>query len=959
MKLQTSACRHTAGKDVQWRLAPWSIAKGMALTAILMLAGFPVLAENGPERLTTVGIFNDDGQLVRQWSVLDPSPPSPESWDGLDDRGNPVDPGQYQWRSAAIEAGALRSRWATAIGADPARNADGHPVYFPGAISGTTRLESDGESLYLGAPVGDASDIMMKTDLSAETMLWNIDLYQPSLHSVGSLRMGGADGETLFVLQRPNRIHRYSKDGRELSVHHVPEFSHQDQRPDPHDQRLGWNSQLAVNRDWLAVSYPNEDKIRFFSLDGLKVAAEVDAPSAEHLCFLADTGRGIAFVSAGERRVYILEEDGDPQALPVDIEYPHVIRRHGRGLVVATDQGGYLIKADPDAHGSTTEKAVAKHGGQIYILERDGTVVRTFGTGKTNYEGPWQSENLNGVKDFAIADGKLIALDWPNRLVYFDFNSGELLAERFLSEGSYFTLPIAVSGRNDRLWVRGIFGRYLWKYAIDLEAETWEPLRLVVNTASNIGATQSNYYRLFTWRDRLFVAGDAQFDLARIKGNRTFPVLRLHSPERPEGVPDDKPHYMINKPAIRGAAELRPRPRGDVLPPTPIALFGAREDGRELMALGGQFSPHLFRIPADLSAGGVPVPEWGRAEQIYDATSSFPGLDLYQLFPGVYDDDGSYYGTFGDRNVAVRREKDQHLYWPGVESASSILYKISPVGQVQFEVGRVQTTRLERHGFVQPVVSGVSGGLVFVTDRARPGQQVYTDDGLFIGDTWSDNRPDEVPPTLQDPYTRADIMRGAIVTADDGRVFHAQANINRVDLYEILGVDDISRDSGAIEIEREPVPARAAGEGLAVTFYSDADFAKPIESRVEPVRHHNNPNMWDHTWLSWPENSQAAVWKGYIEVPVTDDYTLDLHAGGARDHVRLELNDRVLLDGPATPDSRYVKTEPLRLQSGRLYPIEIRYRKGGDQPVLRFNWQTPSRNRQTVPTEFLYNQAEQ
>ncbi len=911
-----------------------------------------------PTRLTTTGIFAADGRLVRQWSVLSKSPPPVAAWDGRDDRGQPMAPGTYQWRSASIEAGTLRSRWVTAIGAHPARNADGHPLYFPGGIVGATRLESDGEALYIGAPVGDASDILMKTDLAAQKAFWSIDLYQPSLHSVGALRSGGPDNDTLYILQKPDRLHLYSPAGRELAVHRLPPLSHQDQRPDPNDSRLGWNSQLAVNREFIAVSYPNENLVRYFALPSLAAAGEFAAPAAEHLDFLGDRGRDLAFVSAAERRVFLRQGEAPPQAVPFDIDFPSVIRRHGRQLIVATDQGGYLVKADPAAHGRIDETAIPKHGGRLHLLERDGTLVRSFGSGQTNFEGPWRRENLNGVNDFAIAGRQLIALDWPNRLVWFDLDDGALTAERFLSEGSYFTLPIAVPGRPDRLWVRGMFSLYLWEYAIDLDQRTWTPLRVVVNTASSIGATQNNYYRLFETGDRLFVAhGDGQFDLARLDGNRTFPVLRLNTPERPEGAAADQPHFLLNAEAAPGAGRLLPRP-----PSAPelagLGLFGLRPDGSELIVLTNIFSPWLFRLPATPSAAGVPVPDWARATRFYDATASFPGLDLYQHFPGVFDAAGNYYGSFGDRNVNVQREKDQHLYWPGVESAHSVIYKISPAGQPLFEVGRVQATRLERHGFVQPVVSGLANQLVFVTDRARPGQQVYTDDGLFIGNTWSDNRPDELPPTLQDPYTRADIMRGAILAPGDGRVFHAQANINRVDLYEILGLDTLERAAGELTLDAPPSAVHAAGKGLAVTFHAGAEFTNPLESRVEPVRHHNQPNMFDHTWLRWPEGVHSAVWKGFIEVPATDAYVLDLHTGGGDDHVRLEVDGQVLLDGPAVPDSRYVKTAPVRLASGRRYPLEIRYRKGAGQPVLRLNWQTPSRNRQTVPTVFLYQTKE-
>ena len=86
-----------------------------------------------------------------------------ENWDGLDDFGRSLAAGTYHWKSVQVDAQALRSKWVMAVGADPVLDEKGQPVYSPGAAFGVSRLASDGESLYLGAEVTDAADVLLKT----------------------------------------------------------------------------------------------------------------------------------------------------------------------------------------------------------------------------------------------------------------------------------------------------------------------------------------------------------------------------------------------------------------------------------------------------------------------------------------------------------------------------------------------------------------------------------------------------------------------------------------------------------------------------------------------------------------------------------------------------------------------------------------------------------------------------
>ncbi len=913
--------------------------KGMGIFLLGFWLVVPVLGSG--HWLTTTGLFDAEGRLVRQWEVATPEPtPLEGAWDGRDDRGRPLPAGHYEWRTVRWDAKALRSRWVMSLGAHPALDGKGHPVYFPGAIVGASRLEANaaGTSLFIGAPVGDASDILMKTDLQAQRALWSVTLYQPSLHAVHALRRGGPEDENLLILQGPDRIHVYAPDGRELEVTRIP--STQSQKA---------HAQIAANRAYLAVSYPDEDLVRLFHLPGMQPAGEVEVPVPKFMAFAQPEGRDLLIVSYAERKIFRAGNDGEVRIFNETVEAPGVIRRYDAGFAVASTPDQYLQREDPEGHNLNLEHMVSERGSRVVFLDPQGREKHRIGTGISNFEGPWRKANLNGILDMVVTTNQVIVLDWPNRLVYLDRESGDAAREVMLGEGSYFSAPAVDPEDPTRVYVRGMYNKYYWQFRVDPAAGTWQTERLIYNTAAGMGATQSHFPRLFSQEDRRYLLM-SRLMIAAVEGNRTWPVLRTHLDGEQNG---EERLYQVNLEMVRGAPDRHVRPETG-LADVDLGAIMAYDRANERLILNQLFSPTLALLPVSWNEAGAPVPQWEGARMFYDARERFPELDLYQHHTGVFDQDGNYYGTFADRNVNVQREKGHHPYWPGQESAHSVLYSLDPSGRTRFEVHATQVQRLAYRGFVQGVISDVLDEWLFLTDRARPGQQIFTTDGLFAGNTWYHNRPEEVPPTLQDPYTRADIVKGAVFRGEDGNVYHAQANINRVDLYEILGLDQFERQRGSIVLTGPVTAPLQKGTGLNVLFTGIADEqAEALTRTGVRVRHDSDPYLFDHTWQSWPDGATGAAWTGWLEIPVSADYTFDVRLANPLDQVDVWLDGKPLISRREGDDHRYVKARTQRMQPG-FYAVEIRYEAAGSHRAIGFNWQSPGWNRQGLPAKFLY-----
>jgi hypothetical protein len=97
-------------------------------------------------------------------------------------------------------------------------------------------------------------------------------------------------------------------------------------------------------------------------------------------------------------------------------------------------------------------------------------------------------------------------------------------------------------------------------------------------------------------------------------------------------------------------------------------------------------------------------------------------------------------------------------------------------------------------------------------------------------------------------------------------------------------------------------------------------------------------------------NGFAVRWTGQIEVPLTEEFTLSTYARGG---VRLWIDGSQRIFGWNETVTRW-ETEPIALEAGRRYPVQLDFYTTQDHPACSLNWESPSLDRRRIPSEFLY-----
>jgi formylglycine-generating enzyme required for sulfatase activity len=114
--------------------------------------------------------------------------------------------------------------------------------------------------------------------------------------------------------------------------------------------------------------------------------------------------------------------------------------------------------------------------------------------------------------------------------------------------------------------------------------------------------------------------------------------------------------------------------------------------------------------------------------------------------------------------------------------------------------------------------------------------------------------------------------------------------------------------------------------GLVGVFYGNSDFRRPLE--VIPLTQARN------RWGNERGSDWSARWRGFLEVPITGEVTLQVNA---RDGVRCTVGDKMVIDALARPGEH---TGTLALEQGGRVPVTVEFvcRSGGAELNLAWRW---------------------
>ena len=114
------------------------------------------------------------------------------AWDGLNQAGQPVPQGKYEWK--LLQTPGLTTHYRMMLGTN------GTPDYadWPGDHAGPSAVLVDGDSMYVGSRAGETVPVLIKQSLNGDKRFWQ-------LRAKGALRMR-ADGEKLYILQTTGEV---------------------------------------------------------------------------------------------------------------------------------------------------------------------------------------------------------------------------------------------------------------------------------------------------------------------------------------------------------------------------------------------------------------------------------------------------------------------------------------------------------------------------------------------------------------------------------------------------------------------------------------------------------------------------------------------------------------------------------------------------------------------------------
>jgi len=154
---------------------------------------------------------------------------------------------------------------------------------------------------------------------------------------------------------------------------------------------------------------------------------------------------------------------------------------------------------------------------------------------------------------------------------------------------------------------------------------------------------------------------------------------------------------------------------------------------------------------------------------------------------------------------------------------------------------------------------------------------------------------------------------------------------------------------------------RQLGDWLAVNgeaIYGSRPWWKAGEHR-EVALQRVDPTVdfyWNRNGPGYPirEDDFTAEWRGYLQPPVTGDYTFAVEAD---DGARVWVDGRLVADQWEEGADDW-SGPTIRLVGGLRVPVRIEYREEKVMASMRLLWSGPGRETEVIPTEYLYSAAD-
>ncbi len=405
----------------------------------------------------SLNLYDGQGQIVR--SLLCGAPRQKgkqrEFWDGRDQAGKPLPPGEYSWKLLAMPE-RLKTEYLLTVGAnypdpepDPANETEHFRAVAPGTHGGPTAVTADASGIYVGASCTEnIENYLVKLSPDGQRRLWWKGQRVPWKGAVAMAK----SGDRLLVLSANNEIWPYAAaDGKDLpAIATSLPPANKDKPDDPGRHAAG----LAANDREMALCYPERGLVRW--CDPTNGVAVCEVGGLEKPAAVAIGTDGTTYALCGTN-VLRLDRQGAAHAT--------VISGLAKPDRIALNAAGEIL-----VHDAATE--------QVLRFAADGKRLAAFGQEGGRRDGTYDQtgqESFLQVSALAAApDGGFLVAEpntAPRRVAWFKAD-GQLKGEWY---GGHVWAPwIAVDPEDPGTVFMPSSWNSIMRLAVDLEKKTWQ-----------------------------------------------------------------------------------------------------------------------------------------------------------------------------------------------------------------------------------------------------------------------------------------------------------------------------------------------------------------------------------------------------------------------------------------------------------------------------------------------------
>ena len=415
------------------------------------------------EQVTSVTLINDKGDRVRNLIRAESRPGGEvaEGWDGLDDAGNVLPPGEYTWKGVYHDP--LTTKYVMGVsnsGTPSFNSADGK-----GAWGGDWGCPVDvcfsGER---GALVWDGSE--------AGTGLIGIDL---NGNKQWGYRIGGSylatDGDWVYVyLGAEKQLRAYTlKEGKQVNFLRGELWAEPNAGKDTLCSGLAWqHGKLYV------ANAPANEVVEYDAKQGTILRRlPVPAPS-----WLTNAGDGALYLlSDGTVQRLSLADGTLTRCIGDHLDHPQAITMGADGNIYVSN-AGVLHNVSVFSKDGHYLRSIGKRGGRA-LLPRP----TLLGNVSQSRAGKWDAQTMLNPRGMAVdPQGRLWVTEddfSPKRISIWAVKTGKLLGEKF--GPCYVSTPITMDPADP---TRAYCQNVEWK--IDLDKGTWSPQAVMIEARPDV-----------------------------------------------------------------------------------------------------------------------------------------------------------------------------------------------------------------------------------------------------------------------------------------------------------------------------------------------------------------------------------------------------------------------------------------------------------------------------------------